>query len=301
MLTAWILFTLFIFAMLALDLLVFHKQSHAIGYKEALIWSAVWIVLALLFCLGIYFAFGKEPALNFLAGYLIEKSLSIDNLFVFLAIFTYFSVPEQYLHKVLFWGVLGALIMRAFFIFAGIELLQHFHWIIYLFGVILIFTGIKLATAEGHEVHPENNWILSMVKKVIPITHHYVGDAFLVKREGKYWGTPLLVVLIIVESTDLLFAVDSVPAILAITQDPFIVYTSNVFAILGLRALFFALSGMMQAFRYLNYGLAALLIFIGCKMLMSHYVDIPILATLGVIAAVIGVSIAASVFIEGKT
>lgn len=290
----WIAFNLFILLMLVLDLGIFHRKVHIVHYGEALVWSAIWIVLALLFCIGIYYFSGSEPALNFLAGYLIEKSLSIDNLFVFLLIFSYFSVPQQYLHKVLFWGVLGALIVRVLFIFGGILLIEWFHWVTYLLGALLIVMGVKLAIKEESEVHPEKNLILKLFCKLMPITDDYVGQNFFVRIDGRLWATPLCVVLIIVETTDIIFAIDSVPAILAITQDPFIVYTSNVFAILGLRSLYFALSGLMQACYYLHYGLAFLLVFIGMKMLMADFVHIPILVTLAVIATTLTISIAAS-------
>lgn len=290
----WIAFNLFILLMLVLDLGIFHRKVHIVHYGEALVWSAIWIVLALLFCIGIYYFSGSEPALNFLAGYLIEKSLSVDNLFVFLLIFSYFSVPQQYLHKVLFWGVLGALIVRVLFIFGGILLIEWFHWVTYLLGALLIVMGVKLAIKEESEVHPEKNLILKFFCKLMPITDDYVGQNFFVRIDGRLWATPLCVVLIIVETTDIIFAIDSVPAILAITQDPFIVYTSNVFAILGLRSLYFALSGLMQACYYLHYGLAFLLVFIGMKMLMADFVHIPILVTLAVIATTLTISIAAS-------
>lgn len=297
---AWIGFNLFVLIVLLSDLYIFHKDAHEIRFREALTYSISWIVLALLFCVGVYIVHGKEYALTFLAGYLIEKSLSIDNLFVFLVTFTYFSVPKRYLHTILFWGILGALVMRALFIFAGVVLIREFHWIIYVFGTLLIFTGLKLAFQTEHEIHPERNPFLKLLKKFMPITDEYHRDKFIIFKNNRYWATPLLVVLIIIESTDILFAFDSVPAILAITQDPFIVYTSNVFAILGLRAHFFVLSNILSSFRFLNYGLAILLIFIGCKMLLDDYVHIPISITLLVIAVTIGLSMLASVFARGS-
>lgn len=296
----WVAFNLFILVMLVLDLGVFHRKAHVVHFKEALLWSAIWIVLALLFCVGIYYTRGLEPSLNFLAGYLIEKSLSVDNLFVFLLIFSYFSVPQLYLHKVLFWGVLGALIVRIIFIFGGILLIQWFHWATYFLGALLIFMGIKLAVKKEAEIHPENNLILKLFRKLIPVTEDYVGENFFVRRDGRLWATPLCIVLLIVETTDIIFAIDSVPAILAITQDPFIVYTSNVFAILGLRSLYFALSGLMEACYYLHYGLAFLLVFIGVKMLIADYVHIPILAMLAVIAITLTISIGASFLLPKK-
>jgi tellurite resistance protein TerC len=287
----WILFNAFVICALVLDLGIFQRKSHEVGYREAIIRSIIWMMLALVFCLGIYMTLGSEPAVNFLAGYLLEKSLSVDNLFVFLTIFSYFAVPKQYMHRVLFWGIVSAVILRAIFIFAGVVLLEQFHWMIYVFGLLVIFAGIKLGSGKSEEVHPENNYLLKLLRKVIPVTSDYEDGCFFVKKEGRYWATPLLVVLIAIESTDIMFAIDSVPAILAITTDPFIVYTSNVFAILGLRSLYFALQKMMQAFHYLHYGLAAILIFIGLKMLLSDFIHIPVLVTLGVVAFILSLSV----------
>lgn len=287
----WGGFTLFILAMLALDLFVFHRKPHEIKFKEALIWSGVWIGLALLFNAVIYLWQGKEPALQFLTGYLIEKSLSVDNIFVFVLIFAYFKVPAKYQHDVLFWGIIGALVMRALFIAGGIALLKNVHWIIYVFGAFLILTGIKMALSKDKEVHPENNPLIRLFKKVMPVTNEYHEGRFFVRKDGRRWATPLFVVLLAVETTDLIFAVDSIPAILAITDDPFIVYTSNVFAILGLRSLYFALAGVMHLFHYLHYGLAAILMFVGAKMLISDFYKIPIGVSLGVIAGVIGLCV----------
>jgi tellurite resistance protein TerC len=291
----WVVFNIFVLGMLALDLGVFHRKAHTIKIKEALAWSGVWIFLALLFNLGIYFWRGPESALEFLTGYLIEKSLSVDNIFVFLLIFSYFHVPPLYQHKVLFWGILGALIMRAIFIAAGVTLIQKFHWIIYLFGALLIVTGIKLALEKEKEIHPERNPALRLFRRLMPVTEEYEKARFFVKRNGRYLATPLFVVLLVVETTDVIFAVDSIPAILAITLDPFIVYTSNVFAILGLRALYFALAGMMELFHYLHYGLSAILTFVGIKMLLTYIYKIPISVALGVIAGILIVSIVSSV------
>lgn len=281
--------------MLALDLGVFHRKAHVVRLKEALGWSVVWICLALLFNLLIYFWLGSETALQFLAGYIIEKSLSVDNLFVFLLIFSYFSVPSVYQHKILFWGILGALIMRAIFIAAGITLIEKFHWMIYLFGGFLIITGIKMAFQKDKELHPEANPVLRLFRRFVPVTDQYHNDHFFVLKEGKRWATPLFVVLLLIETTDVIFAVDSIPAILAVTRDPFIVYTSNVFAILGLRALYFALAGIMQLFHYLHYGLSLILVFVGTKMLISDIYKVPIGIALAVIAGILIVSVIASI------
>jgi tellurite resistance protein TerC len=273
---------------------VFHRKAHVVKIKEALIWSAVWITLALLFNLGIYFWRGEVAALEFLTGYLLEKSLSVDNLFVFLLIFSYFRVPALYQHKVLFWGILGALIMRAIFIAAGVTLITKFHWVIYVFGAFLIFTGIKMALQKGKEIHPEKNPVLKLFRRMMPVTGDYEGGKFFSKLEGRRTATPMFIVLLVVETTDVVFAVDSIPAILAITYDPFIVYTSNVLAILGLRALFFALAGIMQLFHYLHYGLSLILVFIGVKMLIADIYKIPITIALAVVAGILLFSVIAS-------
>lgn len=293
-LIAWISFLVFVLAMLALDLGVFQRKTHSVSIKESLIWSAVWISLALIFNGIIYLWHGPQSAMAFLAGYLIEKSLSVDNLFVFVLIFSYFRVPLEYQHKILFWGILGALLMRAVFIAAGVALLQQFHWIIYVFGAFLIFTGYKVATEQDKELHPERNPVLKLFKKLMPVTHELHSDRFFVQIDKRTFATPLFVVLLIVETTDVIFAVDSIPAILSITSDPFIVYTSNVFAILGLRSLYFALAGIMQLFHYLNYGLATILVFVGVKMLISDLYKIPTEIALGVIGGILSLSIAAS-------
>ncbi|MBI4722974.1 MAG: TerC family protein, partial [Candidatus Stahlbacteria bacterium] len=267
----WIGFNVFVIGLLVIDLLVFNRKAHEIKMKEALLWCAVWISLALLFNLWVYYSFGHEKALEFLSAYLIEKSLSVDNLFVFLMIFTYFRVPSIYQHKVLFLGILGAIIMRTIFIFAGVALLHKFHWVIYVFGLFLIFIGIKMALQkEKQEIHPEKNPVLKLFRKIMPVTDSYEADKFIVRKMGKYFATPLLVVLVVIETTDVIFAVDSIPAVLAISRDVFIVYTSNIFAILGLRALFFVLAKIMKMFHYLNYGLSAILVFVGVKMFISH-------------------------------
>ena len=290
----WIGFSIFVLAMLALDLGVFHRKSHTVGMKEALTWSAVWIALALLFNAGIWYWRGPDQGLTFLTGYVVELSLSVDNLFVFLLIFAYFKVPAQYQHKVLFWGILGALVMRAVFIGAGIALIQKFHWIIYFFGAVLVISGLKMAFEKDKEVHPEKNPVLKIFRRFMPVTGEYHGGDFFVKR-GQLWAaTPLFIVLLMLETTDLVFAVDSVPAVLAITTDPFIVYTSNVFAILGLRSMFFALAGIMKLFHYLHYGLAAVLVFVGAKMLLAGFYKIPTLASLLVIVGLLAVAVVAS-------
>jgi tellurite resistance protein TerC len=291
----WGVFNLFVIAMLALDLGVFHRKAHEIHIREALLWSAFWIALALLFNVGVYVWRGPQTALEFLTGYLLEKSLSVDNIFVFLMIFTYFRVPYLHQHKVLFWGILGALIMRALFILTGITLIQKFHWVIYLMGLFLIVTGIKMATRKDEEIHPERNPVLRLFRRVMPVTEQYEGGRFFARRQGRRMATPLLVVLLVVETTDVVFAVDSIPAILAITLDPFIVYTSNVFAILGLRALYFALAGVMQLFHYLSYGLSFILVFVGIKMLLVDVYKMPIGIALGVVAAVLSAAVLASI------
>jgi tellurite resistance protein TerC len=289
----WILFNVFVVAMLVLDLGVFHRRSHTVKYREALIWSAIWIALAAIFAVVIYFWHGRTPSLEFVTGYVIELSLSVDNLFVFLLIFRYFQVPPGHQHKVLFWGILGALIMRAIFIAAGVGLIQRFHWIVYVFGAFLVYSGIKLFRQGEAEIHPEKNPVLRLFRRWVPVTNDYEGDKFFVRRTGLF-ATPLLVVLVVVETTDLLFAVDSIPAILAITRDAFIVYTSNVFAILGLRSMYFALAGMMEMFRYLHYGLSVVLMFVGAKMMLSHYYEVPTIVALGAVAGILLLSVMAS-------
>lgn len=290
----WIGFIFFILVMLAIDLLVFHRKAHEVKLKEALIWSGVWIGLALVFNTGIYLWLGKQQALEFLTGYVLEKSLSVDNLFVFLMIFSYFKVPLKYQHEVLFWGILGALLMRAGFIVGGLALLTRFHWVIYVFGGFLIFTGIKMLFSKEKEVHPEKNPVIRIFNKIMPVTKEYAGGKFFVSVAGKWLATPLFIVLLLIETTDVIFAFDSIPAILAITHKPFIVYSSNVFAILGLRALYFALSGMMQFFHYLQYGLSVILVFVGLKMIVSDSYRIPIGVSLSVIVGILAVAIIAS-------
>jgi tellurite resistance protein TerC len=279
--------------MLVLDLGVFHRRAHTVKFREALAWSVAWIALAAIFAVVVFFWHGRTPALEFVTGYVIELSLSVDNLFVFLLIFRFFQVPAIHQHKVLFWGILGALIMRAIFIAAGVSLIERFHWIIYVFGAFLIYSGIKLFFQKEAEIHPEKNPVLRLFRRLVPVTEDYAGDKFFVRNPGLY-ATPLFVVLLVVETTDLLFAVDSIPAILAITRDAFIVYTSNVFAILGLRSMYFALAGMMEMFRYLHYGLSLVLVFVGAKMLLSHYWEIPTPVALAAVASVLAISVIAS-------
>ncbi len=290
----WVFFNLFVLAMLALDLGVFHRKTHAVKLKEALGWSAVWIALALSYSVMIYFWMGRVKALEFLTGYVVEKSLSVDNIFVFLLIFNFFRVPATYQHKVLFWGILGALVMRAVFIALGVTLIQRFGFIIYLFGGLLIYSGIKMALGKEKDVQPEHNPVLRLFRKAFPVTAQYEGGRFWIRRETGLLATPLMVVLVVVETTDLIFAVDSIPAVLAISHDPFIVYTSNVFAIFGLRALYFAVAGVMDLFHYLHYGLSVILVFVGVKMVCSHFFEIPIHLALAVIGGVLVLSVIAS-------
>lgn len=290
----WVLFNLFVLGMLALDLGVFHREAHEISLREAGIWSVAWVSLAMVFNVGIYLLWGSRPALEFLTGYLIEKSLSMDNVFVFVMIFSYFAVPKAYQHRVLFWGILGALVMRAALIGAGSYLVKQFQWVLLIFGVFLIYTGIKMARQKSHGVDPERNPLVRLLKRVMPVTDGFRGAKFFVRENGRRFATPLLVVLVMVEASDLMFAIDSVPAIFAVTQEPFLVYTSNVFAILGLRSLYFLLAGVIDRFRYLKLGLSALLVFVGIKMLLIEWYKIPIGISLGAIAGILTVSIVAS-------
>lgn len=290
----WAGFIVFVLVMLAIDLGLFHRKAHEVSLKEALVWTTVWIALALLFNAGLWYWRGSPPALEFLTGYLIEKALSVDNIFVFVMVFGYFRVPPIYQHKILFWGVLSALVMRAIFIAAGVTLLEYFHWLIYAFGGFLIITGIKMAVVRDKGIHPERNPVLRLFRRLVPVTEDYEGGRFIVKRDGRRWATPMLITLLFVEMTDLIFAVDSIPAILAITRDAFIVYTSNVFAILGLRSLYFALAGVMRLFRYLHYGLALILVFVGVKMTLADVYKIPVAVSLGVVAAILVASVALS-------
>ena len=291
----WTLFNLFVLLMLVLDLGVFHRRARTVKFREALIWSGVWVSLAAIFALLVLSWEGHTAALEFTTGYLIELSLSVDNLFVFLLIFRYFHVSGSHQHKVLFWGIVGALIMRGIFILAGVTLIRRFEWIPYVFGAFLIYTGIQLFRHKEMEVHPEGNTLVRALRRWLPVTRDFEGNRFFVRRKPGLCATPLLVVLLVVETTDLLFAVDSIPAVLAITIDPFIVYTSNVFAILGLRSMYFALAGMMETFHYLHYGLAVILVLIGAKMLAAHYYVVPTHISLAGVAAVLGLSIMASI------
>ncbi len=287
----WIIFNAFVLLMLALDLGVFHRKTHTVSLKEALTWTFVWVVLALVFNAILYFWKGQQKALEFFTGYLVEKALSVDNIFVFIMIFTYFRIPSQYQHKVLFWGILGALVMRVIFIFAGVALIEKFHFTIYFFGALLIYTGYKMFNQNHAKIDPEKNPVIRFFKKFMPVTNELQGDKFFVKLDGKRFATPLFLVLILIETTDLIFAVDSIPAILAITQDQFIVYTSNVFAILGLRSLYFALAGIVHRFWLLSYGLAVVLVFVGIKMILIDFYKIPIEWSLMFIATIITGSI----------
>jgi len=296
----WTAFNLFVIAMLAIDLGVFHRKAHEVTVREALTWTCVWITLAMFFNLFIYFYYDKVKALEFFTGYLIEKSLSVDNIFVIILIFSYFKVPSAYQHKVLFWGILGALVMRVIFILTGVELIHRFHWLIYIFGGFLVYTGIRMLTSGDLKIDPEKNPVIKLARKIIPITPSFEGDQFFVKHEGKTWATPLFLVVILIETTDLIFAVDSIPAILAISDDSFIVYTSNVFAILGLRSLYFALAGIEKYFRYLKYGLSAILVFVGVKMCIADLFKIPIEVSLIIIGFTLMIAMVSSRLFPGK-
>lgn len=305
MLWVWIAFNAFVLAMLALDLGVFHRHAHEIKFKEAASWSVIWISLALVFNAGLYFFWDRispsspytnsQAGLAFLTGYVLEKSLSVDNIFVIALIFTYFSVPQQYQHRVLFWGILGALVMRGVMIALGATLIKEFHWIIYIFGAFLVFTGIKMAFHKDEGIDPEKNPLIRIFRRLMPVSNEYDGQKFFTRRNGVLMATPLFLCLLMVEFTDLVFAVDSIPAIFAVTQDPFIVYTSNVFAILGLRSLYFVLAGMMHQFHYLKLGLAVVLTFVGVKMLLTDTAwKIPTELSLLVVAGILVISVVAS-------
>jgi tellurite resistance protein TerC len=294
-LSLWIGFNIFVLCMLALDLGVFHRKAHIVSFRESIAWTCVWVVLALIFNLGVWHSYGSEKAIEFFTGYLIEKSLSVDNVFVFALLFSYFAVPPLYQHKVLFWGVIGALVMRALMIAAGAGLISRFAWIIYLFGAFLIATGIKMIVKRSEAIHPERNPIVRLFKRLMPVTNCYQNGSFFVHENGVVTATLLFVVLLLVEFTDLIFAVDSIPAIFAVTTDPFVVYTSNVFAILGLRSLYFALAGVMNKFHYLKIGLGGVLTFVGIKMLLAHSpYKIDTLVSLGVVIVILATSIIAS-------
>ena len=297
---AWAVFLLVVFVMLMVDLGVFHRKAHVLSMKEAAIWSTVWVVVALVFNAVVWVWLGHQKALEFFTGYLVEKALSADNIFVFAVLFNYFAVPPEYRHRVLFWGVLGAIVFRLTFILAGTALLKKFHWVIYIFGIIVIISGIKLLMRKEEEIDPERNPVLRLARRFLPITPNYHGQKFFVRLNGKFMATPLMLVLLVVESTDIVFAIDSIPAIFAITRDPFIVFTSNVCAILGLRALYFVLEGMIRLFRYLDEGLAVILVFIGVKMLVSEFYKIPTWVALSFVAAVLAITIALSLMAERR-
>jgi len=296
----WIIFNAFVLIMLALDLGVFHRKSHEVSVKEALTWTFAWILLALIFNIVVYFWRGQQQALEYFTGYLVEKALSVDNIFVFIMIFTYFKIPAKYQHKVLFWGIIGALIMRVIFIFAGVALLERFHFTIYIFGALLIFSGIKMFNHSNSKIDPDKNPVIKFFKKFMPVSDTLHEDKFFTRIDGRRVATPLFLVLILIETTDLIFAVDSIPAILAITQDQFIVYTSNVFAILGLRSLYFALAGVVHRFWLLSYGLAIILVFVGIKMILIDFYKIPIEWSLLFIASIITGSIILSLNLKNK-
>lgn len=312
----WIGFIVLIMALLALDLGVLHRKAHVIGIREAFGWTAMWVSVAMLFNVFVYFAYenhwlgiglhvghplsGREAALNFFTGYLVEESLSVDNIFVIALIFAYFHVPAMYQHRVLFWGIVGAIVFRGLMITAGTALINRFEWTIYLFGAVLIYAALRLLLSRHEHVEPEHNPLLRLARGVYPVTHEYHGPHFFTMIEGRRTMTPLMVVLLLVESTDILFAVDSVPAVFAITSDPFIVFTSNVFAILGLRSLFFALAGVMNKFRYIKISLVVVLMFVGVKMLLAHHYPIPTSVSLGVIVACLAVGVAASVILPQR-
>ena len=297
----WIGFNLFVVVMLALDLGVFHRKQHTVKVKEALIWSAIWITLALVFNVGIYYTLGQQKALEFLTGYVVEKSLSIDNLFVFILLFGFFKVESKLQHRVLFWGVLGAIVLRAIFIFAGVALINQFHWIIYIFGAFLVYTGIKmLFENDDNEVHPDRNPVVKWIKRIYPVASNDEKGSFFRRIDKKLHITPLFIVLLLIEVSDLIFAVDSIPAILSISNDTYIVFTSNIFAIMGLRSLYFAVSEVMGLFRYLKYGLAAILAFVGVKMCISSIFEIPISLSLLFILGTVTISVLLSKLIPAE-
>jgi tellurite resistance protein TerC len=291
---AWVAVIAFILAMLAVDLLFFHREAHEVSVSEAAVWSGIWIGLSLCFGGIVWATLGGQAAGEYMSGYLIEKSLSVDNLFVFALLLNYFAVPLAHQHRLLYWGVLGALVARAAFIFAGVALLDAFHWTIYVFGALLVITGARMATHSDTEVHPDRNPVLNLLRRAVPITDEYHEQHFFVRREGRRWATPLLAVLVVIETTDVVFAIDSIPAIFAITRNTFLVFTSNAFAILGLRALYFLLAGFLGRLAYLNVGLAAVLVFVGVKMLLTDVYHVPVWASLLTIAAMIGVSVVIS-------
>ena len=290
----WVAFIAFVLAMLSLDLGVFNRRPHVVGAKEALVWTGVWVSLALLFAAGLAVFTTHQAALTFLTGYVIEESLSVDNIFVIVLIFQYFAVPREYQHGVLFWGILGALVMRGLFIAVGAALLARFEWIIYIFGALLVVTGIRMATKQDEEFDGEQNPVVRLSRRLLPVTDGFRGKRFLVRENGRLLATPLLLVLVLVEATDLIFAIDSIPAIFGITRDPFLVFTSNIFAVMGLRSLFFLLASVVTKFHLLKYGLAVNLTFVGAKMLAEQWIHVPILLSLGIVVGVLALSILAS-------
>ncbi|MDD5216637.1 MAG: TerC family protein [Candidatus Omnitrophica bacterium] len=296
----WTSFAVTVIGLLVLDLVWFHRKDKEVSIKDALIWSVFWTVLALIFNVVVYYFYGAGQALNFFTGYMLERTLSFDNLFVFLLVFTYFKVPAEYHHKILFWGILGALVMRAVFILAGVAVVHQFRWVLYLFGILLVWSGIQFVIGKDEEVDPEKNPVLRLFRKIFPITDTFEGGKFFIRRDGRLWATPLVAVLLVIETSDVIFAVDSIPAIFGITLDPMIIYTSNIFAILGLRALYFALAGLMKIFKHLNYGLALILVFIGVKMLIADIFHIPVWVALSVIMGTLGVCILTSIYFGSK-
>ncbi|WP_224983251.1 TerC family protein [Geomonas agri] len=296
----WIAFAGIITVMFILDLFVFNRKSHEIGFREALTWTAVWVGLAMAFNVGVWYELGSAKALEFLTGYIIEESLSVDNLFVFIMIFSYFKVSRALQPKILKWGIIGALVMRGIFIVVGIELIERFHWMIYVFGAVLIYTGFKMAFGDDEEVHPEHNPLVRLVRRFVPITKRARGDRFFIRKRGIWAATPLFLTLVVVESSDVIFAVDSIPAVLAVTHDPFIVYSSNVFAIMGLRSLYYLLANVMEMFAHLKLGVSVILAFVGSKMLLSNLVEIPLQLSLGVILGALTISMLTSVVAARK-
>jgi len=293
----WLVFAAVIAVMFVLDLWVFHRHSHEIRFREALTWTLVWVGLALAFNALVWYCLGHDKALEFLAGYLIEESLSVDNLFVFIMIFSYFRVPKAHQPKILKWGIMGALVMRAIFIVVGIGLMERFHWMIYLFGAVLLYTGAKMAFKPDDEPDPDRNLAVRLLRRVLPITRRTRGDRFFVRRQGVLAATPLFVALVVVETSDLIFAVDSIPAVLAVTRDPLIVYTSNIFAIMGLRSLYYLLAHVMELFSCLKFGVSCILAFVGLKMLLTDLVEIPLAVSLGLIAGTLAVSVVVSLWV----
>lgn len=296
----WFEFNVFVLIAVALDLFLFHRRPHKIGLREALTWSCVWIGLAALFAVGIYYAYGAQPALEFSTGYLIEKSLSVDNLFVFLVLFRTFGVAPEYQHRVLAWGILGALVMRGLMVWAGAALIERFAWIMYVFGAFLIYAGLHMMFSSETETHPEKNWLVRFLSQHLRMTKSFSGEKFFVREQGLLFATPMFLVLLVVEVTDVTFAVDSIPAVFGITRDPFIVYTSNVFAILGLRTLYFLLAGVLDRLTYIKYGLAAVLVFVGAKMLMEQWIHLSVLVSLGIVAGILAVATIISLLAKPK-